>query len=281
MRRIASTLALMAAVALCATVLAWWTWRWFAPAPVPDKSPPLAEPIEALRMSGLFAAAPGPSAAATIKPEPSVLAGDARLIGVFAQAGGQGYALFRLPGGAKLVGVAQEITAGATLVSVRPDGITIRDGGGERDIALRTARAAATTGAMPSAPASAVAAPNTANAARAAACAPPAGFRGVVVRLNAELLQGMIRQPDSWKALAVPERGALVIRDDSGFAAMLSMKKGDRVELANGIALTVPDDVVGAVLKPLAASQPVRLVGSRDGAAREWMVFNAGTCGPT
>jgi len=99
-----------------------------------------------------------------------------------------------------------------------------------------------------------------------------------VLRLNAELFQGIIAKPESWTALVVPERGALTVRDDSGFATMLAMKKGDRLEQANGVALTAPDDVVGAVLRPLAAQQTVRVTGTRDGAPREWLLLNAGTC---
>jgi hypothetical protein len=81
-------------------------------------------------------------------------------------------------------------------------------------------------------------------AARAAACTPPSGFKGDTLRLNAELVGGIIAQPDAWSALAAPDSGALTVRDDSGFSAMLAMKKGDRIELANGIALRAPDDIV-------------------------------------
>jgi hypothetical protein len=56
------------------------------------------------------------------------------------------------------------------------------------------------------------------------------------------------------------------------------MKKGDRIERANGIALRAPDDIVNAVLRPLAAGQAVRLTGSRGGISREWLLQNAGTC---
>ena len=70
----------------------------------------------------------------------------------------------------------------------------------------------------------------------------------------------------------------MTVRDDSGFSAMLAMKKGDRIEQANGIALRAPDDIVTAVLRPLTAGQAVRLVGSRGGAPREWLLLNAGTC---
>jgi hypothetical protein len=40
----------------------------------------------------------------------------------------------------------------------------------------------------------------------------------------------------------------------------------------------MPDDVVAAVLRPLVANQSVRITGSRDGAPREWLLLNAGTC---
>ena len=69
------------------------------------------------------------------------------------------------------------------------------------------------------------------------------GFKGTVLRLNAELFQGIIAKPESWTALVAPERGALAVRDESGFITMLAMKKGDRLEQANGVALAVPEDV--------------------------------------
>jgi hypothetical protein len=294
LQRLAATLALLAAVVLFAVTLAWWIWRWFGPAPLPETVPAMTDPVAALRSSGLFAAS-GPVVPMPDAPVAAALSGDTRLIGIFAQSDGQGYALFRTPAGAKLVRSGQEIGAGATLVGVRGDGITIRDGGGTRDIVLRAGKESPAAGVTTATAAGAANLPRTSGngvgpgpsgaqgavkAAPSLACTPPAGFRGTVVRLNAELLQGMINQPGSWKSLAAPERGALAIRDESGFAAMLGMKKGDRVDQANGIALTVPDDIVGAVLKPLAASQQVRLVGSRDGAAREWLVLNAGACAP-
>jgi hypothetical protein len=69
-----------------------------------------------------------------------------------------------------------------------------------------------------------------------------------------------------------------VIRDEAGFAALLGMKKGDRVTQANGIALRAPEDVIVAVLRPLAASQTVRLIGARGSEARELYLVNAGAC---
>ena len=99
-----------------------------------------------------------------------------------------------------------------------------------------------------------------------------------MLRLNAELFQGIIAKPETWTAMLVAERGALAVRDNSGFSAMLAMRKGDRLAQANGIALTAPDDVISAVLRPLAAQQQVRVTGQRDGQPREWLLLNAGSC---
>jgi type II secretory pathway component PulC len=73
--------------------------------------------------------------------------------------------------------------------------------------------------------------------------------------------------------------GALVVRETAGFGQMVGLQQGDRIEQANGIALTVPDDVVAAVLRPLAANQPVRLSGRRNGQPRELWIANAGCVG--
>ncbi len=168
-------------------------------------------------------------------------------------------------GSARLVTAGESLSPGATLVAVRPDGVTIRDAGGERTIALRAQAAASGPTAKRAAAAS-------------AACTLPPGYKGPVVKLNAELVQGLIAQPESLRAIADAKDGALVIRDEAGFAAMLGMKKGDRVAQANGIALRAPDDVIVAVLRPLAASQPVRLTGSRGTEPRELMILNASAC---
>jgi len=257
-------LALVLTAVMLAVTLAWWGWRWFGPAPadfVPAAPP---DPALALTASGLFAAPAGSSAATEAQARPA--SGDMRLLGVLAQEGGKGFALFRLPAGPKLVAAGQVVADDVTLASVQRDGVTLRDGGGERRLGLRAAAAA---------PAPKPAAKGgTGNA----ACAPPAGFKGDTLRLNAELVAGIVAQPDAWAALATAERGALTVRDDSGFSTMLAMKKGDRIEQANGIALRAPEDIVNAVLRPLTAGQPVRLVGTRGGLPREWLLFNAGSC---
>ena len=78
--------------------------------------------------------------------------------------------------------------------------------------------------------------------------------------------------------MLTPVPGGLAVRDSSGFATMLGMKTGDRMTQANGIALTGIDDVQVAFVKPLIASQPVRVAGIRDGRPSEWLFLNAGAC---
>jgi hypothetical protein len=267
--RAGAALAMLAACALFAGVVAWWGWQVFGPAPAHIVPAPPADPAAAILASGLLSGPVGPAPAAPATQDESLATGETRLLGVFAERDGRGYALFRLPSGPRVVAAGQEIALGATLVAVRPDSVTVRDASGERRIALR--------GEPP--PKAAPAPKFAANAAaRNPACIPPAGFKGSVLRLNAELFQGIIAKPESWTALVVADGGALAVRDESGFVTMLAMKKGDRLEQANGVALAVPDDIVRAVLKPLAAQQPVRVTGARGGAPREWLLLNAGSC---
>jgi len=254
---------------LLGIVIAWWGWRWFGPAQVHVAPAPVDDVVAALAASPLFAGG-APAARPDAAAAPTTLASDTRLMGVFAEAGGRGHALFRLPdGSSRLVAAGAALSGDATLVEVRPDGVLVRDGGGERSIALRAPPVA--TSAPP-------ASPRPAGSKTSAACALPPNYKGPVVRLNAELVQGLISQPEGLRAIADSQDGALVIRDEAGFAAMLGMKKGDRVTQANGIALRAPDDVIVAVLRPLAASQPVRLVGSRGTQPRELMIINASAC---
>ncbi len=263
--RALALVATLAALTLLAFVIAYWLWQVFGPPRVhiPPATPD--DPASVLLASGLFnrrAVAPPNE---TTDAVPQALGGDARLLGVFAESDGRGYALFRLSSGPKLVAAGQEIAPGATLTAVRPDGIVVREVVGERNIVLRNAqpRTAVATAAQPEK-----------TSASKGACTPPSGFKGQVVALNAELMNGLIAQPDSWRALLEPSTGALLVRDESGFAAMLGLKRGDRIEQANGIALASADDVVSAVLRPLASNQPVRLTGSREGQPRELWLRN-------
>lgn len=269
-RAAAGVLTVLAWAALAA-VVAWWGWRAFGPAPVHIVPAAPADPVATLLASGLLAGPGAPAPAAPAKDE-TLATGDTRVVGVFAEANGRGYALFKLASGPKVVAAGQDIAPGAKLVAVRPDGITIRDASGERRIVLRGDAPA--KAATPPGPPAKVAAATLRNP----ACVPPPDFKGTVLRLNAELFQGIIAKPESWTALVVADRGGLAVKDESGFVTMLAMKKGDRLEQANGVALAVPEDVISAVLKPLAGQQPVRVLGSRAGAPREWLLLNSGSC---
>jgi len=264
--RIAPPLAMVAALLLLAATIAYWAWRWLAPAPIHVVAVPQRDPIAAIAASGFMASAPMPvdNGAA-----PATLAGDVRLLGTFAEPGGGGYALFRLPSGPRLVRDGGEIASGSVLVAVMPQSIRIRDGAGERTLLLRAVAPVASAG-VPRADV----APK-----RPAACAPPPGFRSIVVRLNAELLQGLVATPDALRSIVAPVAGGgMSVREGSGFAQMIGMKPGDRVRLANGIPLASADDVMAAVISPLMANQPVRLSGTRAGEAREMLLLNAGAC---
>jgi len=99
------------------------------------------------------------------------------------------------------------------------------------------------------------------------------------VKINAELLGGLSGDAGPWRALLASTGDALVVREDGGFAAMLGLRAGDRITQANGIALRVPDDVASAVVRPLAANQGVRVVGSRGGTKHELWLANVACAG--
>ena len=270
--RIASWIATAIGIALLGYVIALWGWRWLGPAPAVMAPPaPPERWTPAIVAAPLFGRAGAPQGVNSSAP--AALQGDAKLLGVFAESGGAGYALFRLADrGPVLVKAGGEIASGVTLVEVRPSSVRIRDHGEARDIELRSASSApvATAGKPPAAPAP--------RGATRVACALPPGFKGPVYRLNAELLTGVASRPESWQALLTPVPGGLSVRDGSGFATMLGMKTGDKMTQANGIALSGIDDVQVAFVRPLIASQPVRVAGIRDGKPSEWLFLNAGAC---
>lgn len=265
--KVVAVVALLVALALLALTLAHWGWRWFGPTPMAIVAT-AQDTNDARRLAdahlfgtALPAAAPGAVAATTGL-------GDLRLLGIIVQHNGQGYALFRAPTrGPLLIATGQDIANGVKLDAIRPNGVTVIDGGVRRDIQLRAAL-------QTEKPRAAVTAVNNG----ASACAPPAGFSGPVVRLNAELLSGMMNTADAWQALVEPGAGALIVRDQSGFATNLGLRNGDRVESANGVALAIPADIPAMVLQPLTRSQAVWLAGSRDGKPQHWLYLNAGAC---
>jgi len=272
--RIASLVATAAAVVLLGVVIADWGWRWLGPKPPPPPAAPLVAEnwtaaITAAPLFGRTAAPPSSAAGA-----PLALQGDIRLLGVFAERGGGGNALFRVAARPLLVQAGNEIVKDVTLVEVRPEGVKIRDRGELRELPLRPDAREAVS------PPTVVAARNSpARNIGGAACALPAGYKGPVYRLNAELLTGIAARPENWQTVLAPVAGGgLAVREGSGFATMLGLKSGDRMTQANGIALAGIDDILVAFVKPLVASQSVRVAGTRDGKPAEWLFVNAGAC---
>ena len=294
--RAASLLATLLGAALLALVIAHWGWRWFGPGDTSVAPGASATPSsDTIIAAAPFGRALQPEATAAVAtaaaPRGGGLAADAKLLGVFAGTDGSGYALLRLPErGPVLVHSGQDISPGVRLDAVNKAGITISEQGARRDIALRpeagTALAPAPGSAAPATVAAAAPQPTLSRSAQRAAmrngedpaCRAPQGFTGAIYRLNAELLTGMAAQPQSWSALLSPDGGALVVRDETGLATMLGMKAKDRLQQANGIPLNAVNDVLTAIVKPLTASQAVRLSGIRDGKPREWLFLNASTC---
>ena len=267
--KVVAATALFVALALLALSLAHWGWQWFGPAPAAlAPSPPDTDHARRLADAHLFGTVTAPAAPGAVAASTGV--GDLRLLGVIVQNDGRGYALFRgAARGPLLIAVGQDVASGVRLEAIRPNGVTLSEGGVRRDMPLR----APIPGERPRATVVAASV-----GASASPCAPPPGFSGPVVRLNAELLSGMMNSADAWKALVEPGAGALIVRDQSGFATNLGLKNGDRVESANGVALAFPADIPAMVLQPLTRSQPVWLAGSRDGKAQQWLYLNAGAC---
>ncbi len=274
--RAARALATLATGAVLALVIAHWGWHWFGPAvkPLPVPSAPseaLAPIITAAPWFGTATApANEPAAAATSS---AGVAGDVRLLGVIADAGGKGYALFRFADrGPLLIATGQEIERGVRLESVSTSGARLSDRGVMRDVPLRVPRDAIIAAAP-----RAGAAPAQRSVA-SAACTPPGAGNGPRYRLNAELLSGIAAKPESWSTAFTAGADGLAVREGNAFGAMLGMKPGDRVAQANGVPLRGADDVVVAVIRPLLASQPVRVTGLRDNRPIEWIFVNASAC---
>ena len=102
--RLAAALCTWVAGAALACVVAYFGWRVFGPAAthLPVAGP--ANPAATLVAANLFGGTSAPAAA-----QGAVLGNDARLLGIIAEPGQRGYALFRLASGPKLVEQGQEI----------------------------------------------------------------------------------------------------------------------------------------------------------------------------
>ncbi len=272
--RFASGLATFGGAALLAVVIAHWFWRIAAPAvPLPPPAPLPESTAQQFAVAPIFGGVAGDTAG---EPVPALGAvtpqGDLRLLGVIAGRDGAVQALFRVADrGPVLVGAGQEVASGLRLDAVLADRVRLSGRGEVREMLLRAAPPLASP---------VVVAPAKLAAVDRGACAAPAGFKGSLYRINAELLSGMAAQPDSWKPWLAASAAGLVVREGSGFASMLGLKSGDRLREANGIPLTATDDLLVAVVKPLQGNQPVRVRAAREGGELELLLVNASACTP-
>lgn len=114
----------LASLTLLGGVLAYWTWVWAAPPPIP-RAQMVPEPAGQVSIDHLF----GVVRSDLTGPSPTSIA--IRLLGVVAEpSGGKGYAVVQLHS-KDIVAVheGQEIASGIRLTSVRPDHVILERNG--------------------------------------------------------------------------------------------------------------------------------------------------------
>ena len=193
----------------------------------------------------------------------------------FAQRDGRGYALFRSSRGPLLASAGQDIGAGVRLEAVRPDGVTLIDGGARRDMPLRAANATCAFGA----------ATGQGRARRRRDQPQVLGVRcarGLRRAHRASERRAPDRDDDDHRCMEGAARagGGRAGRARSKRLRRQCWDSGTAIasSSANGIALAVPADIPAMVLQPLTRSQPVWLAGTRDGKPQQWLYLNAGAC---
>lgn len=130
----------LAAVALLALVLAYWTWQWFAPRTEPRAPAVRAPAIASVASAGaIFGSAPRGQGAAA----PTGIA--ITLLGIVAAAGGRpGYAAVQLEGKQILaVHEGEDVAPGVQLAEVHPDHVILLRGGARETLTWPKRRAAA------------------------------------------------------------------------------------------------------------------------------------------
>ena len=270
--RRAPLLATLVALRAARVVLAYWGWQLFGPAPlhVPPAAPrrsgggdPRFGPVRRRRRAARRGAATRDrdARAATCgcsacSPKPTA----------------RGYALFRLPtrSEARRAGQRDRARRDARRRAAAT-AITIRDGGGERRIALRGDAAAAGRAA---APRRAMATGRARRARAVRACAPPRGIsRAPSCGSTPNCWAASSRSRTAGARCSSPVDGALVVRDDSGFVAMLGDEEGRPARRRPTASRSRrPTTSSARVLRPLAAKQ-ARAADrhARRRAARMWL----------
>ena len=257
-RLLVVVLNLLALAVLC-WITAYWIWRWLAPAPV---LPAISLPDSRLSIppGSLFGSVNRPSLSMTATT--STAASDYRLLGVFSESEGQGYALFQLAERkSKLVKQGQEIKSGVILRKVEPDAIQVEEQGDMRRIALRENSKSLLT-ARPT----------------SRTCPLTAGELQQAYLLRSELLEGLTGNKEIWAALLQPAADALIVKDEGSVGKLLGLQAADRLERSNGVQLANLEDVSRYIIQPLLRNEVVIITGSRQGKIQEWTLVNAALC---
>ncbi|CAG0952328.1 hypothetical protein BURK2_00267 [Burkholderiales bacterium] len=262
MNKFAARLAQLLGLGVLVWVAAYWIWEGLRPAIVPE--PPVVT-ADALRVLDEWApfgrgapAAPGAAAA------PSAASTDLLLLGVAAQADGDGWALLqRSDKTIRLLRAGAEIAPGLRLAKVFPHGVEVVKDGVGRKLELRRARSAA----HPAAPAAPV-----------TSCPANAEERRRAYFVHPELLTGFAKGMEAARKQFRQDGGAWVVVELDPALAALGFAVGDRIEKGNGVPLLTEDSLRSAIFEPVMQSRLLRLSGTRQGKAKEWIYVNAALC---
>ncbi|MBI3149832.1 MAG: hypothetical protein HYZ17_15090 [Betaproteobacteria bacterium] len=255
-----ATVATVLGLALLAWVLAFWIWRWLEPAAVFPPAAQVADPVQVLRDGALFGHAPRSTANSPLE---AATAGAHRLLGVFAQSGGGGWALLkRADNSVRLLREGEEIQTGEKLDLVLPQGVEILQGGARHKLTL---------GRVDSDP-------RVGGGALSGPCPLSPEERRRAFYVRPELLSGIAQGLNGARKLFRQHGGAWVVAVDDPALAALGFEAGDRIERGNGVPLLSEDALRGAIVEPVLQSRVLRLSGQRKGKAREWIYANAALC---
>ncbi|MDR0587639.1 MAG: hypothetical protein LBG61_01490 [Burkholderiales bacterium] len=282
-----------------ASTLAYWFWQIVAPSPVAVVPEFSGDAVMTLRASSLFG-----EEGVGKKPDTAAATSffDWRLLGIISDQKGQGYAVFRAKNQVAVLNTG-ETANGVTLTRLAANEATLRDDhGAERTFLLRENNKTPEGVQVPDkAPSSDQAdKPNRAarSVGRAAgmservgestrrsgavtaaknACVPN-DFKGRVVKLNPELLQGALNDPSVFYAPLEKTQDGILVKVANGHTAMLGLSRGDLLKTANDITLINVEDISGLIIRPFAGGQTVKLSGVRQGKTMELMLVNAATC---
>ncbi len=262
MNKLAARLAQLLGLGVLVWVAAYWIWEALRPAALAEPTVVRADALRVLDELAPFGrGAPAAQGAATA---PSAASAELLLLGVAAEADGDGWALLQKSDHSiRLLRAGAEIAPGLRLAKVFPQGVEVVKDGVGRKLELRRARLAANP-ATPAAP--------------VASCPASAEERRRAFFVHPELLTGFAKGMEAAKKRFRQEGGAWVVVELDPALAALGFAVGDRIEKGNGVPLATEDSLRSAIFEPVMQSRLLRLSGTRQGKAKEWIYVNAALC---